>query len=122
MQGQGQRGGFGGGGEGGVSLRGWKGGGMEGSLLLNQILLYPFSSFLLLSLPPLLSPSFFAAGGNFPQYMSPEAYEGGGISPLTPPFVLGAPAHPGEVGDMPPEFIPAMPVALDNRVGHVTVM
>ena len=63
---------------------------------------------------------YCSPGSGFPQFVSPETYEaGGGISPLTPPFLL--PSHPGELMEVPAKYISAMALtAVDHRVGHVT--
>ena len=57
--------------------------------------------------------------GGFPQFVSQEGYEGGGgLSPLTPPYIVGH-GHPLMEGlEIPPEFIPALGLPLDGRVGH----
>ncbi|CAI8037076.1 La-related protein 1 [Geodia barretti] len=55
--------------------------------------------------------------GGFHQFVPPEGYEGGGgISPLTPPFIVGPHGHPLMEGlEVPPEFMPALGIALDSR-------
>ena len=35
---------------------------------------------------------------------------------MTPPFIVGAPAHLGEGMEMPPEMVPTLAVPLDSRV------
>lgn len=62
---------------------------------------------------------FLSLGAGYPQFVPPEGYEGaggGGISPLTPPFIMGPPAHLAEGMEMPPEFVPALALPIDSRV------
>ena len=82
---------------------------------LERIQHYPFLSLslsFLFLLPPLILP------GGFHQFVPPEGYEGGGgISPLTPPFIVGPHGHPLMEGlEVPPEYMPALGIALDSRV------
>ena len=63
--------------------------------------------------------------GGFHQFVPPEGYEGGGgISPLTPPFIVGPHGgHPLMEGlEVPPEFMPALGFALDSRVNTRPVL
>ena len=62
--------------------------------------------------------------GGFHQFVPPEGYEGGGgISPLTPPFIVGSHGHPLVEGmEMPPDFLPPPGVPLDGRVGGVSTI
>ena len=85
---------------------------------LERIQHYPFlSPSLSLSLLS-FSPAPLILPGGFHQFVPPEGYEGGGgISPLTPPFIVGPHGHPLMEGlEVPPEFMPALGIALDSRV------
>ena len=87
----------------------------------NPALSVTISLSLSLSLPPSLlsfSPDPLILPGGFHQFVPPEGYEGGGgISPLTPPFIVGPHGHPLMEGlEVPPEFMPGLGIALDSRV------